>query len=77
MFRRGRKDSDLRNVREHVHSDYKSGAINHSATTPRSRGERLKAAPLFCFGGLLVAREYGIDTRRASPLPERSTLRNI
>jgi hypothetical protein len=27
---------NLRNVREHVHSDYKSGALSHSATTPIS-----------------------------------------
>lgn len=31
---RGRKDSDLRNVLAHVSPDYKSGALNHSATAP-------------------------------------------
>lgn len=34
MVWRGRKDSDLRNVREHVHTDYKSGALSRSATAP-------------------------------------------
>jgi hypothetical protein len=46
---RVRQDSDLRNVREHVLRDYKSGALNHSATDPllgliKFRGHR-KAAP--------------------------------
>ena len=31
---RGRRDSDPRNVREHVHTDYKSGALSRSATSP-------------------------------------------
>lgn len=31
---RGRKDSDLRDVREHVSPDYKSSALDHSATAP-------------------------------------------
>src|SRR5437879_1818952 len=31
---RGRKDSDLRNVLSHVSPDYKSGALDHSATAP-------------------------------------------
>lgn len=33
---RVRQDLDLRNVREHVHRDYKSGALNPSATDPQS-----------------------------------------
>lgn len=38
-FGRGRKDSDLRDVREHVSPDYKSGTLNHSVTAPFSTAQ--------------------------------------
>ena len=67
---RVRRDLDPRNVREHIHADYKSDALNHSApkTQPRTRVLLLSTGPLAVCPMRASKKliEFGEETQKAT-----------